>query len=78
MSVAQEQQGLRADTYTYSLLMNGFAHARRPDMAFKLVSWQLEHDLAIWLAEHNQGGTCFEDIRDIGHCCHFAGGSHTA
>ena len=41
--VAQEQQGLRADTYTYSLLMNGFAHARRPDMAFKLVSCQQGH-----------------------------------
>lgn len=40
-AVVQEQKGLRADTYTYSLLMNGFAHARRPDMAFKLVRWQL-------------------------------------
>lgn len=36
----QEKQGLRADMYTYSLLMNGYALARRPDMAFKLVSSQ--------------------------------------
>ena len=34
----QEKQGLRADAYTYSLLMNGYAVARQPDMAFKLVS----------------------------------------
>ena len=38
--LVQEQRGLRADTYTYSLLMNGFAHASRPDMAFKLVGLQ--------------------------------------
>ena len=34
----QEKQGLRADAYTYSLLMDGYALAKQPDMAFMLVS----------------------------------------
>lgn len=33
----QEKEGLRADTYTYSLLMNGYAAAKQPDIAMKLV-----------------------------------------
>ena len=56
VAVVQEQQGLRADAYTYSLLMNGFAHARRPDMAFKLVRWLLA---ACTLAQRMLVWRCF-------------------